>query len=176
MEPVPLRERKVDLLFLAFFVVNLGFITYIVDVEQIVIADPYHFSYPAWPPGVFVDLVHSYGARFDPLIMARPPFYRMTIWIDAVFFGPFYACAIYAFTRGRGWIRVPALVWAGAMMANVLIILMEERYGANRAPNIAVVLGLNAPWLLMPFAMMLRMRRDRPFQRPMPVPSAAAAA
>ena len=37
--------------------------------------------------------------------MARPPFWRMTIWIDVIFFGPFYLFAIYAFIRGRNWIR-----------------------------------------------------------------------
>ena len=91
MQPVPLRDRKIDLLFLAFFVVNLFFITYIVDLEQLVIADPAHFSYPVWPPAPLIDLVHWYGSHYDPLLMARPPFWRMTIWIDVICFGPFYA-------------------------------------------------------------------------------------
>jgi hypothetical protein len=164
MQPVPLRERKIDLLFLAFFVVNLAFITYIVDLEQIVIADPAHFSYPVWPPAPLIDLVHWYGNHYDPLLMARPPFWRMTIWIDVIAFGPFYAAAIYAFIRGRDWIRVPALVWSGLMLANVLIILMDERYGITPAPNFPLVLAANALWLLMPVAMVLRLRRDRPFE------------
>jgi hypothetical protein len=165
MSPVPLRERRIDLVFLAFFVVNLLFITYIVDLEQIVIADPHHFSYPVWPPAPLVDLVHWYGNHYDPLLMARPPFFRMTIWIDAIAFGPFYAAAIYAFIRGRDWIRVPALVWSGLMAANVLIILMDERYGVTPAPNFGLVLAANLTWLLFPLAMVLRMRRDHPFQR-----------
>ena len=165
MQPVPLRERKIDVVFLAFFVVNLLFITYIVDLEQIVIADPAHFTYPVWPPAPLIDLVHWYGNHYDPLLMARPPFWRMTIWIDVIGFGPFYAAAIYAFIRGRDWIRVPALVWSGLMMANVLIILMDERYGVTPAPNFAQVLGANALWLLMPVATVLRLRRDHPFQR-----------
>jgi hypothetical protein len=98
--------------------------------------------------------------------MARPPFWRMTIWIDVIFFGPFYLAAIYAFIRGRNWIRLPALVWSGTMLANVLIILMDERYGVTPAPNFGFVLLVNLPWLTFPFLMMLRMRRDRPFQRP----------
>jgi hypothetical protein len=166
MRVVPLRERTVDLLFLAFFVVNAGFITYIVDIEQLVIADPSNFEYPVWPPRPLVDLVHWYGGNYDPLLMARPPFWRMTIWIDVIFFGPFYLAAIYAFGRGRDWIRLPALIWSGTMMANVLIILMEERYGVTPAPNFGLVLALNVPWLLMPFAMMWRMRSDHPFMRP----------
>ena len=45
-----LRQRPLDLFIVAFFVINLFFITYIVDIEQIIIADPYHFTYPLWPP------------------------------------------------------------------------------------------------------------------------------
>ena len=166
MTPLPLRQRPVDWLFLAFLVVNLGFITYIVDLEQLVIANPAAFDYPIWPPAPLIDLVHWYGNHFDPLLLARPPFWQMTIWIDVIFFGPFYAFAIYAFIRGRSWIRLPALVWSGTMLANVLILLFEERYGSHPAPNFWIVVAFNGTWLLMPFAMMWRMRRDQPFAAP----------
>jgi hypothetical protein len=162
---VPLRRRPYDIVFVLFFVVNLGFVTYIVDLEQLVIADPAHYVQPLWPPAPLVDLVHWYGTTFDPLLMARPAWWRMTIWIDVLFFGPFYAAAIYAFVRGRDWIRVPALVWAGTMTANVLIILMDERYGVTPTPHFGFVLLVNLPWLLTPLAMILRMRRDQPFSR-----------
>ena len=46
----PLRERKVDLIFIGFLALNAFFITYIVDLEQLVVADPAHFEYPVWPP------------------------------------------------------------------------------------------------------------------------------
>ncbi len=162
-QPIPISQRRTDLLFVAFFLLNFGFITYVVDLEQLVIADPARFSYPPWPPASLVDLIHWYGERFDPLLMARPPFWRMTIWIDVLFFGPFYLAATYAFLRGRDWIRVPALVWSGLMTANVLIILMEERYGAWATPYFSLVLALNLPWLLLPAAMIWRMRHDHPF-------------
>jgi emopamil binding protein len=164
-----LRERRVDLAFIAFFLVNLLVITYIIDLEQLVIADTAHFNYPAWPPAPFIDAVHWYGRTFDPLLMARPPFWRMTIWIDVIYFGPFYAFALYAFIRGRNWIRLPALVWSGMMLSNVLIILMEERFGPTPPPNFLVVVGFNLLWLLMPVAMMLRMRRPEPFAARAPV-------
>jgi len=163
--PVPLRQRRVDLFFLAFLVLNATVITYIIDLEQLVIADPGDFDYPPWPPAPLIDLVHWYGERYDPLLLARPPFWRMTIWIDVLFFGPFYFFAIYAFIRGRDWIRVPALVWSGTMAANVLILLMEERYGQWASPRFGAVLAANASWLLMPLAMIWRMRRDHPFTR-----------
>jgi hypothetical protein len=175
MTPVPLRERRVDWILLAFLIVNLGLVTYIIDLEQLVIADPAHFTYPVWPPAPLIDLVHHYGNQFDPLLLARPPFWQMTIWIDVLLFGPFYAFATYAFIRGRSWIRVPALVWSGMMMSNVLIILMEERFGTTPAPNFAAVVGFNAAWLVFPLGMIVRMRRDQPFARRTAAPSAVVA-
>ena len=149
---------------------NIGFITYFFDIEQLTVAkDAIDFThYPAWPPRPIVDLVHWYGHHYDPLLMARPPFCRATIWIDVVAFGPFYAAAIYAFIRGRDWIRVPALVWAGMMMANVMIILFEERYGRVATPHFGMVLAVNLPWLLLPLAIIWRLCRDQPFVRPVP--------
>jgi hypothetical protein len=158
--PSPLRRRPLDVFLVLFFLVNLLFVTYIVDLEQIVIPDPHHFSYPGWPPAYFVDVSHRFGDAHDPLLMARPPFWQMTIWIDVVLFGPFYAFATYAFIRARNWIRVPALVWSGMMLSNVLIILMEERYGQYANPHFPFVVAVNAPWLLLPLLMIWRMRRD----------------
>ncbi len=64
-ETIPLRERPIDWVLLAFFAVNLGFITYVLDLEQLVILDVRNFTYPAWPPRALVDLFHWYGNTFD---------------------------------------------------------------------------------------------------------------
>lgn len=159
---MPLSQRKLDWLFLGFFVINLFFITYIVDLEQLVIADPApgHFAYPLWPPAALVDLVHWWGRNFDPVLLARPAWWRATIWIDALFFGPYYAVALYAFIRGRRFIRLPSLLWAAVMMTNVTIILFEELIGAHATPARGTVLMANAPWLLFPLLMLWRMGRS----------------
>ena len=164
---IPLLRRKGDLVFLGFFVVNLFFITYIVDLEQLVIDDPARFAYPAWPPPVLVDLVHWWGRRFDPVLLARPVWWKMTIWIDVLFFGPYYVAAIYAFFKGRDWIRVPSFVYAGLMMANVTIIMGEELFGAHATPAPLVVGLANAPWVLFPVALIARLGRSpKPFAEP----------
>ena len=165
-ETIPLAERKIDYLFIGFWLLNLGFITYIVDIEQLVVSDPSNFEYPLWPPAALVDLVHWWGNRFDPVLLARPPWWRATIWIDSLLFGPFYAAAIYAFVKGREWIKNPSLVWAGLMFANVTIILFEEFLGVHATPARSTVLLANAPWLLMPIATIARMWSHRPFSRP----------
>ena len=77
-QPIPLSERKLDWYFIIFFIVNFSFITYIVDIEQIIIADPNDFEYPLWPPKPFVDLIHWWGYTYDPLLMARPAWWRAT--------------------------------------------------------------------------------------------------
>lgn len=160
---IPFSERRMDWIFVGFFLINLFFITYIVDIEQLVIPDPVHFQQPLWPPAPMVQMVHSYGNSFDPLLMARPQWWKMTIWIDVLFYGPFYAFAIYAFVKGRDWIRIPAIFYSGMMFADVFIILGEELAGPYATPQFSFVLALNLPWLLMPIFLTLRLRKEHPF-------------
>lgn len=162
---IPLRERPADVALLAFFWLNLLVITYMVDLEQLVIADPAHFTYPRWPPAFMIDLVHWWGRTYDPLLLARPVWWQMTIWIDVLFFGPFYAVGIHAFTAGKEWIRLPSVVWAAVMLTNVTIILGEEVAGPHRSRALGMVLAANASWVLVPLAVLYRMRAEQPFTR-----------
>jgi hypothetical protein len=156
---VPLSRRPLDLVLVGFFAFNLLFVSYVISLEQIAIADPASGLLPVWPPGPAVAIVHWWEQNFDPLLWARPPWYRATIWIDVLLFGPFYAAAIYAFARGREWIRTPGLVWAGMMLSNVIIILFEEFVGPHAAPRPMVALGANASWLLFPLLVIWRVSR-----------------
>jgi emopamil binding protein len=162
--PVPLSRRPLDFALLAFFAVNLCFTTYVVSLEQIVISDPFDFAAPLWPPGPLLDLVHWWEKTYDPLLLARPAWYRATIWLDVLAFGPFYAVAIYAFVRGRDWIRIPCVVWASVLSTNVVIILFDELFGTHATPAPAVVVAANAPWLVVPWIVVWRvLRSPHPF-------------
>ncbi len=174
---LPLKQRSVDIAILIFFMVNILFITYMVDLEQLAIPDPYHFVYPLWPPSIVVDAVHWWGSHFDPVLMARPAWWRMTIWVDVLFFGPFYLVAIYAYARGKAWIRIPSIIYASMLLTNVLIILYEEAFGLHATPNFPVVFLANLPWLVFPLVIMIRMGLDEePFFRTLPQPSSLEAA
>ena len=155
--PIRLSDRKFDWVFIAFFVVNLVFITYFVDLEQVLIPDTSSFTYPVWPPKAAVNLFHWYGRTYDPLLMARPPFWRATIWLDVLLFGPYYIAAIYAFWRGKDWIRLPTIIYATMLFTNVVIILFEEKLGAWAAPSFPMVLGSNLAWLVFPVLLIIRM-------------------
>lgn len=165
-EIIPLSQRRGDIAIIGFFLVNLLFITYIVDLEQIVIPDASQFTYPIWPPHALVDLIHWWGRTFDPLIIARPAWWKATIWIDVLFFGPFYLFALYAYSKGKEWIRVPSFIYSSVMLTNVIIILSEEFGGPNATPNPRIVLLENLPWLLFPLFIIYRMwRSPEPFTR-----------
>lgn len=171
---IPLSRRPLDAALVTFFTVNLLFTTYIVSLEQIVITDPFHFSPPPWPPAPLLALVHWWERSFDPLLLARPAWYRATIWLDVLAFGPFYAAAIYAFVRGRDWIRIPAVMWATALVTNVVIILFDELAGAHATPHPAVVVAANAAWLVVPVVVLGRLGwREHPFTVETAAPAAA---
>ena len=161
---IPLRKRPIDLAIVAFFAINALFITYIIDFEQLVVSNAAHFAYPVWPPKPLIDLIHWWGNQFDPLLIERPPFWKATIWLDVLGFGPFYFVAIWAFFKGKEWIRIPSIVWASMMMTNVIILLSEEAFGSFATPHLALVVAANASWVIFPIIVIARMARaDHPF-------------
>jgi hypothetical protein len=162
---IPFRQRRLDWLFVFFFVINFFFITYVVDLEQLVIPDPTQYRQPAWPPTPMLKVIHTYGTNIDPLLMARPQWWKNTIWLDVLIYGPFYFFAIYAFVRGREGIRIPAIFYAGMMFADVFIIMGEEIAGPHATPHLAIVTALNLPWLLLPLLLTARLWKEHPFTR-----------
>jgi hypothetical protein len=154
---LPLRRRPWDLALVVFFVINLFFTTYVVSLEQVVIDDIHRFTPPLWPPERLLALVHWWERSFDPLLIARPAWYRATIWLDVLVFGPFYAAAIWAYVKGREWIRIPSIIWGTMLFTNVFIILGDELRGIHAAPVPAIVVGANAPWMIVPILVIARM-------------------
>ena len=167
VETIPLSQRRVDIVIVAFFLVNLLFVSYFIDTEQLVIANPAHFTYPIWPPGPVIDAVHWWGNNFDPLLIARPVFFKVTIWLDNLLYGPFYLIAIYAYIKGKEWIRLPSIIYAVSMMSGVIMILSEEAFGQYHTSHLALVISANASWIIFPLIILFRMGlNEHPFTRP----------
>ncbi len=168
---IPLRKKPIDVIILCYLLFNFIFVSYVISIEQIVIPGPVtlsprNFTYPAWPPQACVDIVHWWEGNFDPLLLARPVWYRATIWIDVLLFGPFTIVAAYAFIRRRNWIRIPAIVYSAIMFTNVTIILSEEIWGPHAAVNPLIPVIANASWFVFPFIIIARMwKNDHPFTR-----------
>jgi hypothetical protein len=173
---IPIKERDlprrvIDIILLVFFFINIIFICYLFDIEQLIISGADHEFIrdngfqafvdagmaPIWPPKFIIQLNHFVG-QFDKALFYRDPWWQATIWIDVVIFGPFYIVAIIAFIRGFNWIRIPAIMWATMMLTNVAIIFIVEftdpKYaGGKPLPIIAA----NLLWILMPILLITRM-------------------
>ena len=78
-EVIPFRERKQDIVLWIFFLVNVIFVTYQADIEQLVIRDPDNFTYPIWPPAYMIDFLHWYFEKYDPLLYERPVWYTTIV-------------------------------------------------------------------------------------------------
>jgi hypothetical protein len=170
--PIPLTRRPLDIGLLGFFIFNLLFVSYMISLEQIVIGNPASTVHTVWPPRGALALIHWWEKTFDPLLWARPAWYRATIWIDVLLFGPFYAAAIYAFVRAREWIRMPSILWAGMMLANVIIIMFDEFLGVHASPRPFMVLAANASWIVVPMIVFWRMaRKEHPFTEELLMPA-----
>ena len=156
---------------LGFFAMNLLLVTYVISLEQIIVDSPSAFAPPIWPPRAALAVIHWWEQTYDPLLWARPAWYRATIWLDVLAFGPFYAMALYAYGRGRDWIRIPSVIWASVMFANVFIILFDELRGIHASPHPGVVVMANVAWLLTPFVVGWRVRGQHPFTEEVVAPA-----
>lgn len=153
---IPLRRRPIDLVLSAFFAVNLFLVVYLIDIEQIAV-DPAHPEAALWPPAPMVRLIHWFGHTYDPALIAREAYWRGGIWVDVLFFGPFYAAALFAYVRGREWIRIPTLMWATSIMTSTGMIVFEELWGRYPAPHLHVTAAAYGPYLLVPLLAIARM-------------------
>jgi hypothetical protein len=113
-----------------------------------------------------IDFLHWYFERYDPLLYERPVWYTTIVVIDQVVYGPFYIAALYAFWKGKEWIRNWSIIWASVMLATVTVILGEEIAGPFASDHLPLVLATNAGWLIVPIWVLIRMWREHPFTRP----------
>ena len=96
-----------------------------------------------WPPRFFYATVLDYCKRADEVFCMNPMWMKvMALW-SPLFYGPFYVFSVYAFVRGRDWIRIPGLMWAWGMFYTVTVILFEEFGGDYPSPDFPLVFLAN---------------------------------
>jgi hypothetical protein len=106
---MPLRERPGDW----FFVLAFAFFTFSSFCSDVVPA----LGIPIVPHSSNPLVAGSwyYASDADPLLIANPHYVRISTFISAFVFGPFYPVLVYAFVTGANWIRTPAIVYVSAM-------------------------------------------------------------
>ena len=151
----PDRNRWMDYFIVGFY--SIAFLViYLIEIEQLIIADPSNFNYPAWPPRAMVDLTHWWGEQYHHSLYYRPMWYKATIWVDIFFSGPVYLAGIYAFLKKKVWISFPALIQASMLIAIVFISILEECCGQYAGEEKMIVIGSMLLWLAAPVMVVFR--------------------
>lgn len=182
---LPLRERRGDWLFIAFFSCFV-FTSFAADLVNGVMRPSPDSGY------LMARAVYDlYAVGNDPLLIANPSWMRAMCFVSAFVFGPFYIVLVYSFVKGKNWIRPFALFYAGMIVESMIVILYAEfagdaalfsqvcqggvkaadelaRAGLNRdltVQNTLKFLAYNLPYKVVPFMLAVRMRKENPFSR-----------
>ena len=168
----------VDRLLVGWFVVGL-LITFLIDIEQVMVVDPAKYGQPGftplWPPEPCVRAIHWWGRTADELVLARPVWFRVAIWLEILVQAPFYALAILAFVRGQSWIRLPAVVYSSVLLTIMPMVLGEQLFGPHATTRPGLVLAVYGAYVIMPVLVAWRVRHPEVFP-PRIIEGAAAAA
>lgn len=173
---MPLRQRRRDWFFIAVFAIFAS-TSFLMDTVNL-------FGRPdpnsRWVMARYV--YNNYASGTDPMLIANPRFVQIgTGFVSAFIFGVFYLVLIYAFVRGRDWVRLPAIFYAGMITANTILYLgvgltgdaplfayaCSSRCGSfdYAFENAPKVLAYNSPYLVVALLLVGRMWRPRPFTR-----------
>jgi len=94
----------------------------------------------------------------DPLLLEDPPLLRVQTALSVFIYGPFYVLLAIALARRAAFIRVPALVFAGALASNVIIYMVAAFVGYHVARP-GLFLAINLPYLMLAIGLILRFAR-----------------
>jgi len=106
-----------------------------------------------------------YARSFDPVFLDPPLWLRIMCAIDAYVFGACYVVFVFAFVKGRNWVRIPALLYGSAIVYSTVVYFGWEFLDeANRSQaNLLAVFVVNVPYTLVPLLLLWRVRHPNPF-------------
>lgn len=126
--------------------------------------------------------VYGQMASIDPVLIANPRAVQISVgFVSALLFGVFYLVLIYAFVRGREWIRLPAVFFSGMIVMGTVLYLSVGLLGDAplfalacgpgsafdyKSPNGLKSVAANGLYPLVALLLVARMRRAHPFTRP----------
>jgi hypothetical protein len=88
---------------------------------------------------------------------------RVMTGIDEWVYGPMYLVLIDAFVRRREWIRLPGLLYCGAIIYSTLVYFLTEFLTEGHRANLAMVTLVNLPYTIVPCLLVWRLWRPHPF-------------
>lgn len=173
-DPIPLRERSRDWFFVVIFAIFAS-TSFLIDTANTVgRPNPYSDN----PMSRFV---YDQMVGIDPVLVANPRAVQVTVgFVSALVFGVFYLVLVYAFVRGREWIRLPAIFFAGMVVMGTAMYLAVGLLGDAplfalacgpgsgfdyKSPNALMSVAVNGFYPLVALLLVARMWRAHPFAR-----------
>ena len=165
--PLPLRERPIDIFFIvmfALFIVTSGIADLIPTLGIEMSPDS---------PNFLARANYGYAYGTDPLFLhtasqPAPIWMRFVTGLSAFVYPIFYVGFIIAAVKGWNGIQVPAVMYATSIsVITGIVVFGVEFFGEPqwRCQNIPKFLSLNLPYVLIPLLLLLRMRKEKPFNR-----------
>lgn len=169
---LPLRERKRDW----FFVVAFSFF-----ILTSIITDSVNGLNSSLDPNssYFIErfIYNSYAKVADPLLILNPPQVRWSAFISAFVWLPLYFFFLIGFVKGWNRIRIPGLVYGGALTHGMITYMAEGTLGFMATegwadpllcagcsdPQTWRYLLANGLYLIVPALMIIRMWKPNPF-------------
>mmetsp|Transcript_60288 Transcript_60288/g.191527 ORF Transcript_60288/g.191527 Transcript_60288/m.191527 type:complete len:180 (+) Transcript_60288:173-712(+) len=153
MAPLPLLQRPLDGLLVAFFALHIP-ITVFLDSQSVV---PRKFF-----PKVALDLIAYHVQELkDPLVATNPPWFVALVWCELCIQLPFFFVLCYGLALGRRWLRIPAIMYGVHTCTTMAPILYELAFGPHKllatSQDRAVILCVYLPWLVFPAVLTARM-------------------
>jgi steroid 5-alpha reductase family enzyme len=166
-----------DKCFIFWFVIGI-LITYLIDFEQVLVPEPSAYGMPGpatprWPPAFFVKAVHWWGNTADKLVLARPIWFQVAIWLEVVVQAPFYLLAILAFQRRANWVRMPAIIYSTVLLTIMPMVLTEQYIGPHATDKPYLVTAVYGAYVIMPILVLLRVKDPDVFPKEKAVKKAA---
>eukprot|EP00741_Cyanophora_paradoxa_P011818 tig00020564_g11422.t1 len=155
--------RGIEWIFVAYFAVDIV-IGVLFDIEPWMIPDAskYDPSKTLWPPEWAVRLSHWFGQTHDPLLLARPLWFRAMILIRVVLV-PLEAGFLVALLKDQEWIRVPGVMYGSAIAYSTVIVMVEGLFGAKSTSTPIPYLAAYISYVVIPalFAYSMATKKTR---------------
>jgi EXPERA (EXPanded EBP superfamily) len=157
---LPLGDRPVDIFFICIFAIFI--VTCIISdsVEGLGIPQVAHST------NLLAQWNYTYASNYDPLYQKEEVWLRFISGTSAFLYLPFYVILIISLAKGWNRIQIFAVIYATMIVSLTAIpIFGAEFFGPIPTPNPGIFLAYNAPYVVIPLILLLRMRKPLPFQR-----------
>jgi len=157
---LPLTERPLDIFFICIFAIFIVTSSSADSVEGLGIPQVAHST------NLLAQWNYTYASNYDPLYQKEEVWLRFISGTSAFLYLPFYVILIISLAKGWNRIQIFAVIYATMIISLTAIpIFGAEFFGPIPTPNPVIFLAYNAPYVIVPLILLLRMRKPLPFQR-----------